>query len=173
MCRTLRVALLLVVTVVLAAGCGGGATKTGAKPKASARPYEKPRAEVSGDPGCQSQTRIATYNDQGYNDRCETYGSPEWSMDRYALQLKGNAKAGRVIFPSAGCGGCHTLSAAGATGTVGPNLDKSKPSFELVVYRVTVGRGNMPSFATKLNPQQVADVAAYVSRSTGGPGPPG
>jgi cytochrome c oxidase subunit 2 len=32
--------------------------------------------------------------------------------------------AGKAIFSgSAGCGGCHTLAAAGATGTVGPNLD--------------------------------------------------
>jgi cytochrome c oxidase subunit II len=32
--------------------------------------------------------------------------------------------AGKAIFTgSAGCSGCHTLAAAGATGTVGPNLD--------------------------------------------------
>ena len=31
--------------------------------------------------------------------------------------------AGKSIFTSAGCVGCHTLAAAGATGTVGPNLD--------------------------------------------------
>jgi cytochrome c553 len=168
--RTLHIALLLVV-VLLAASCGG-ATKTGGRPKTRAKPYEKPRAEVSGVPGCQSRTRIATYNDQGYNDRCERYGSADWSMDRYALQLKGHATAGKAIFPRAGCGGCHTLAAAGTSGKVGPNLDKSKPSYELVVYRVTVGHGNMPSFATRLDPQQVADVAAYVSESTGGSGPP-
>ncbi len=34
------------------------------------------------------------------------------------------ATAGRAVFTgSAGCSGCHTLAAAGATGTVGPNLD--------------------------------------------------
>lgn len=31
--------------------------------------------------------------------------------------------AGKSIFTSAGCAGCHTLAAAGATGTIGPNLD--------------------------------------------------
>jgi mono/diheme cytochrome c family protein len=31
--------------------------------------------------------------------------------------------AGKATFTSAGCAGCHTLAAAGATGTVGPNLD--------------------------------------------------
>jgi cytochrome c oxidase subunit II len=35
-----------------------------------------------------------------------------------------SAAAGRAVFTgSAGCSGCHTLAAAGATGTVGPNLD--------------------------------------------------
>lgn len=32
---------------------------------------------------------------------------------------------GAQLFTSAGCGSCHTLSAAGATGTVGPALEKS------------------------------------------------
>jgi cytochrome c oxidase subunit 2 len=30
----------------------------------------------------------------------------------------------KAIFASAGCKNCHTLAQAGATGTVGPNLDK-------------------------------------------------
>jgi cytochrome c551/c552 len=32
--------------------------------------------------------------------------------------------AGLTVFNSNGCSSCHTLSAAKATGTVGPNLDK-------------------------------------------------
>ena len=35
--------------------------------------------------------------------------------------------AGKEVFESAGCVGCHTLADAGATGTVGPNLDEAKP----------------------------------------------
>jgi cytochrome c oxidase subunit II len=31
--------------------------------------------------------------------------------------------AGKAVFTSAGCSSCHTLAAAGATGTVGPDLD--------------------------------------------------
>ena len=35
-----------------------------------------------------------------------------------------SAAAGKAVFTgSAGCSGCHTLAAAGATGTVGPDLD--------------------------------------------------
>jgi len=85
-----------------------------------------------------------------------------------ALKLKGDATAGKAVFASAGCVGCHTLAAAGATGTVGPNLDQLKPSVERVVNRVTVGGGPMPPFGKTLTPQQIADVAAFVSKSTGG-----
>src|SRR4051795_3062363 len=35
------------------------------------------------------------------------------------------AAAGKQVFAGNGCGGCHTLSDAGATGTVGPDLDKA------------------------------------------------
>ena len=41
--------------------------------------------------------------------------------------------AGKEVFESAGCVGCHTLADAGATGTVGPNLDEAKPPADLVV----------------------------------------
>ena len=50
------------------------------------------------------------------------------SEDLPALALKGDATAGKQVFESAGCVACHTLSAANATGTVGPNLDEAKPS---------------------------------------------
>ena len=53
----------------------------------------------------------------------------------------GDAAAGKEVFASAGCVGCHTLADAGATGTVGPNLDEAKPSADLVVERVTNGMG--------------------------------
>ena len=35
----------------------------------------------------------------------------------------GDANAGKAVFASAGCSGCHTLAAAGASATVGPDLD--------------------------------------------------
>src|SRR3954469_5878454 len=42
-------------------------------------------------------------------------------------ESSGDATAGKQVFAKAGCGGCHTLDAAGASGTVGPNLDEAKP----------------------------------------------
>jgi cytochrome c6 len=79
----------------------------------------------------------------------------------------GDAAAGKQVFESAGCVACHTLSDAGSTGTVGPNLDDAKPPATLVVTRVTDGAGAMPSFKDKLTEQQIQDVAAYVSSVAG------
>jgi len=73
---------------------------------------------------------------------------------------------GKSIFTST-CGGCHTLSDAGTSGTVGPNLDDAKPPKELVIDRVTNGKGQMPSFKGTLDEQQIQAVADYVSSSAG------
>ena len=81
---------------------------------------------------------------------------------------QGDATAGEGVFASAGCGGCHTLEAAGASGNVGPNLDQAKPDYALVVDRVTNGQGVMPSFKGQLSDKQIHDVAAYVVASTQG-----
>ncbi len=80
----------------------------------------------------------------------------------------GNATAGKAVFLSAGCTGCHTLRAAGSNGNVGPNLDDVKPSADKVVERVSEGKGVMPSFKGQLSDEQIQDVAAFVSTSTRG-----
>ncbi len=78
------------------------------------------------------------------------------------------ATSGENIFAAAGCAGCHTLAAAGSTGTIGPNLDEAKPSKALAVERVTHGKGAMPSFRDRLSRAQIEAVAEYVSSSAGG-----
>jgi mono/diheme cytochrome c family protein len=79
----------------------------------------------------------------------------------------GSTAVGKEVFATAGCVTCHTLADAGATGTVGPNLDEAKPSAELVVERVTNGMGAMPQFADQLSEEQITEVAAYVSSVAG------
>lgn len=88
--------------------------------------------------------------------------------DLPALELEGDAAAGADVFAANGCGGCHTLEAAGTSGTVGPNLDESGTSYELAVERITLGQGGMPAFGDKLEPQQIADVSQYLVDSAGG-----
>jgi cytochrome c6 len=78
----------------------------------------------------------------------------------------GDPVAGKAVFASAGCGGCHTLKAANATGTVGPNLDQRKPPLAKIIHQVNVGGGPMPSFQGSLSVTQIADVAAFVYTST-------
>lgn len=82
----------------------------------------------------------------------------------------GSEAVGREIFTSVAqpsCATCHTLADAGATGTVGPNLDATQPSLDLVVDRVTNGLGGMPSFSGSLSEEEIQEVATYVSAVAG------
>jgi len=85
-----------------------------------------------------------------------------------AFHKKGDPTKGSSIFGSSGCGGCHTLAAAHSTGTTGPDLDSLKPDYRAVTAQVTNGGGAMPAFKGTLSTQQIANVAAYVVKSTGG-----
>ncbi len=83
-------------------------------------------------------------------------------------EAQGDPAAGKEVFLGApACGSCHTLSDAGTSGSIGPNLDAASPSYDKVVERVTNGQGVMPSFADTLSEQQIQDVAAYVSSVAG------
>jgi cbb3-type cytochrome c oxidase subunit III len=77
-----------------------------------------------------------------------------------------SATDGKSIF-TANCASCHTLKAAGATGTVGPNLDQLKPSLPIVQHQVEVGGGVMPAFKGTLTQTQIDAVAKFVADSAG------
>lgn len=76
------------------------------------------------------------------------------------------APDGKALF-QANCAGCHTLAAAGASGTVGPSLDGLKPSLARVRAKVPVGGSVMPAFAGRLAPAQIEAIAQFVSSSAG------
>ena len=73
---------------------------------------------------------------------------------------------GKTIF-QAECASCHTLAAAAAHGTIGPNLDQLKPSEAIVQHQVEVGGGVMPAFKGTLTAAQIAAVAKFVASSAG------
>jgi Cytochrome c, mono- and diheme variants len=73
---------------------------------------------------------------------------------------------GKTIF-TAECASCHTLAAAQATGTIGPNLDQLKPKEAIVKHQVEVGGSVMPAFKGKLTAAQIAAVAKFVASSAG------
>ena len=112
------------------------------------------QVEDSGEPDTEGAETSATDTQGGETQETEGGG--------------GDAERGKELFAANGCGGCHTLEAAGAGGTVGPNLDELKPSSEAVVEQVTNGGNGMPAFGDKLSPAEIADVAAFVTESTGG-----
>ena len=80
--------------------------------------------------------------------------------------VQGDPAAGKGVFTSAGCSGCHTLKAANASGAAGPNLDQLKPAYDAIVHQVENGGGGMPAFKGQLSDTQIHDVAAFVFTST-------
>jgi mono/diheme cytochrome c family protein len=93
------------------------------------------------------------------------YTSALWLYRQSAAPASAASNPGAVVFKSAGCGFCHTLAAAGSHGTLGPNLDRLRPTAAAVRAQVTNGGGNMPAFAGRLTPAQIRAVAAYVADS--------
>jgi len=86
-------------------------------------------------------------------------------------EAAGGESEARDIFAQ-NCSGCHTLKAAGTTGKVGPNLDRSKPSLArartMLIKGGGGGLGVMPSYRGTLSEAQIEQVARYVVESTGG-----
>ncbi len=80
-------------------------------------------------------------------------------------------KLGKELFTKGAvpaCAVCHTLKDAGAEGAVGPVLDELKPDAARVAKSLRDGLGQMPSYRGKLSDEQIAALAAYVSKASGG-----
>jgi mono/diheme cytochrome c family protein len=89
--------------------------------------------------------------------------TPETVPSAYA---NGDPVAGKTVFTTKGCTACHTLKDAGATGTVGPNLNETHPTLGRAIDRLLNGKAAMPSFKSQLTTKQIADVAAYVVKAS-------
>ena len=84
----------------------------------------------------------------------------------------GDAAAGRTLFTSQGCGGCHALAAAGTDPSVGPNLDESLEGDNAEHIRQSivdpdaqVERGFtpiMPDEYGDLSPKQLDDLITFI-----------
>ncbi len=93
----------------------------------------------------------------------------------------GNPAAGKKVFLSNGCGGCHTFKPAGTKGTIGPVLTKARLTADakrakqsyttfirtsIVLPKKYVAAGYkpvMPSYA-KLSKKQLDDLVAFVAK---------
>jgi cytochrome c6 len=69
---------------------------------------------------------------------------------------------GKAVFADT-CGGCHTLSAAGTSGTTGPNLDGVSLDAGAIESIVRDGRGGMPALGDQLSDDEIAAVADFVA----------
>lgn len=148
--RGVLLLLLLGLFALTAAACGGGEEVAPAP------------ETVEGTVGGETDTG------ETETDEAETETGVETETTEDGGTAAGDAEAGKAIWDANGCGGCHTLKAAGSSGKVGPSLDESKPDTELVVDRVTNGKGVMPAFGDQLSEEEIANVAAYVVESTSG-----
>jgi mono/diheme cytochrome c family protein len=87
---------------------------------------------------------------------------------------------GKQLFADNGCGSCHTLSAAGSSGTIGPDLDQAlqgKPAGfihqSIVDPNAQVAKGyaanTMPqTFGEQMSPGELDALVAFLMASAGG-----
>ncbi len=82
---------------------------------------------------------------------------------------------GTAFVDKQGCGSCHSLTAAGWGGNIGPSLN-TPHTYDLVLDRVSNGKGGMPNFSqrglTKNQLECIASVVATVDKGTGAPAKP-
>ena len=91
---------------------------------------------------------------------------PTLAADDSAQLALGKKLFMRGVAPS--CAVCHTLQDAGAEGAVGPVLDALKPDAARVAKALRNGLGQMPSYKDKLTDAELAALALYVSKASGG-----
>jgi mono/diheme cytochrome c family protein len=73
---------------------------------------------------------------------------------------------GAQVFAEQGCGSCHVLAAAGATGTVGPSLDARALSAGEVERWVRRGGKGMPALDGLIDDAEIVAVSRYVARES-------
>jgi mono/diheme cytochrome c family protein len=88
---------------------------------------------------------------------------------------------GAQVFANNGCGGCHTLAAAGSGGVVGPNLNEVLPGQTLAMIEESIVNPNakiakgfpanvMPgSFGQTISKKEIEQLVKYLAESTAAP----
>jgi mono/diheme cytochrome c family protein len=152
--KTPKVLFLLLILVLAGAlvvsGCGGGSSSSTTTEEGASSGEEEAAEEKS---------------EEGVNGGAEA--EEEEMSEAEARSGEGSLSAeGKTVF-TANCGSCHTLSAAGTSGEVGPNLDELEPDLATVEHQVVNGGGGMPAFGGTLSAKEIKAVATYVSSVAG------
>jgi mono/diheme cytochrome c family protein len=136
---------------------------------------EYPR-ENNGDPRVSMPRDIVT--GQNLDDVAAYVG--EWAGVPGAAPPEVEGGPGAQVFANNGCGGCHTLKAAGSGGVTGPNLDEVLPGQStamihesIVNPNAVIAKGYPPNvmpqtFEQTLSEKELEDLVEYLSESTGG-----
>jgi mono/diheme cytochrome c family protein len=132
--------------------------------------------------GAEQETEVGHEATPSETTGGETETGGETGATETGGQAEGDPAAGKEVFDSAqpSCGSCHTLEAAGATQTLGPNLDEGLADkdegfiHESIVNPdadVTEGFPDnlMPEdYGDKLSDQELSDLVAFLVQSTSG-----
>jgi mono/diheme cytochrome c family protein len=104
----------------------------------------------------------------------------EWAGVPGAAPPKVAGGPGAQVFANNGCGGCHTLKAAGSGGVTGPNLDEQLPGEDSVAVEEMITDPNaeivkgyppnvMPqNYEQTLSSKELEDLVEYLLESAGG-----
>jgi mono/diheme cytochrome c family protein len=160
--KTPKVLFLLLILALAGAlvvsGCGGGGSSSSSNTEEAAE--EKSEEGVGGtEAGGKAEEESAGGEEEAGEEMSE----------KEARSGEGSLSAeGAEVFTS-NCGSCHTLSAAGTSGEVGPDLDELEPDVATVEHQVVNGGGAMPAFGKEgiLNAKEIKAVATYVSSVAG------
>jgi mono/diheme cytochrome c family protein len=154
------IAILALVGALAVAGCGGGGSSS-----SSAETGTQAEETEKGGPSA-AEEEAATEEEEASAEAEGTGKSEEESEEEAGAGESAMLAEGKSIF-TANCASCHTLSEAGASGTVGPNLDELEPDMATVEQQVIHGGGGMPAFKGQLSSTEIKAVATYVSAVAG------
>ncbi len=166
------IAILALAGALVVSGCGGsgGTTTTGQggaageEPNAAEETEEAPAEEgPAEEPAPEAEEEAPAEEEEPAEEESSEPSEAENRSGESSL-----AAEGKEVFTT-NCGSCHTLKAAGTTGTVGPDLDELEPDLAIVEHQVVNGGGPMPAFGNDgiLNAKEIKAVATYVSSVAG------
>jgi len=134
-----------------------------------------------GDLGASPETKTVylSAGESGEAGATETAAAEEPAPSTEAAPEGAASGSGAQLFTSIGCGGCHTLAAAGSTGETGPNLgeslapdDNTAGIEEMILHpNEEIVEGYPPNvmpqnYGQTLSPAEVHELAEFLVAST-------
>jgi mono/diheme cytochrome c family protein len=174
----LRVGIVFVAAVVIATAYGAvQSSQDEAQKREDEQNREASAEEVAQTADNQASGAPDTGGTQAPGDRQQNDTSQAGSGSTTPVG-SGDAQAGAQVFADQSCGSCHSLQAANATGTIGPNLDEALASKSTKFIETSIvdpsavveqgfQDGIMPQdFGDTLTPDDLANLVAFLSQST-------